>query len=97
MHVEGGVAESVMEGSTDPGIARLGTNDSDKAAEFLCCGILMLVCTLSPVCERACFLVEVHVLFNANPQWDTADAEIKDPPGGSPGLSKVSFFLSLSF
>lgn len=40
MHVEGGVAESVMEGSTDPGIARLGTNDSDKAAEFLCLFVL---------------------------------------------------------
>ena len=29
------------------------------------------------------------------PQWGTADAEIKNPPGGSQGLSKVPSFLSL--
>ena len=26
------------------------------------------------------------------PQWGTVDAEIKNPPGGSHGLSKVPFF-----
>ena len=26
------------------------------------------------------------------PQWGTADAEIKNPPGGSQGLSKVPSF-----
>ena len=28
----------------------------------------------------------------AKPQWGTADAEIKNPPGGRQGLSKVPSF-----
>ena len=28
----------------------------------------------------------------ASPQWGTADAEIKNPPDGSEGLSKVPLF-----
>ena len=35
-------------------------------------------------------------VFSAQ-QWSTADAEIKDPPGGSPGLSKVPSFLSMLY
>ena len=30
--------------------------------------------------------------INGKPQWGTADAEIKNPPGGSQGLSKVPSF-----
>ena len=33
-----------------------------------------------------------NLTFPIQPQWGTADAEIKNPPGGSQGLSKVPSF-----
>ena len=39
------------------------------------------------------FIYESHGKFLPHsPQWGTADAEIKDPPGGNQGLSKVPSF-----
>ena len=44
--------------------------------------------TLPPLCYINLYYI-IDRSIPLTPQWGTADAEIKNPPGGSQGLSKV--------
>ena len=62
----------------------------------LCCNVPVLLCprviVLTATSRRWLTSPEVIVLSSEAQRWGTADAEIKGPPGGNPGLSKVPSF-----